>query len=223
MAKRQSIKHLQIDKSQSTVLIVIAVSTVFIVFGLFATKSLITKGLYQRRALHAQREAVDKLKANITAANTLITQYKVFAQNEPNLIGGTTDGNGDKDGDNPRIVLDALPSTYDAPALGSSLEKILTKKNITINTLSVTDDPTASAAKAEANPQPQTVTVQIAGSSTYDGITKLLQEFEHSIRPFDINNLQLGGTDKTLQLTASVNTYYQPAKSLDLSITKDVK
>jgi hypothetical protein len=220
---RKSIKHLQIDKAQTNMLMVIAIATIVVVFGLFATKALVSKGLYQRRALHARKQVVDQLKANVNAANSLFTQYKVFANQDPNVLGGAKDGTASLDGDNPRIILDALPSKYDAPALASSIEKILTDENIKINSLTVTDDPATNTDKPEAKPTSKPIVFSFSGSSTYAGITKLLQTFEKSIRPFDINNLQISGSDKNLQVTANVTTYYQPAKSLDLTATKVVK
>ena len=222
MAKK-SVKHLQIDKDQSRMLIVIVVAVVISVFGLFATKAMVSKGLYQRRALHARKQVVDQLKANVNAANTLFKQYKVFASEDPNVLDGSTSGSGPLDGDNPRIILDSLPSKYDAPALASSIEKILTDENITISALTITDDPAGNSDTPLPNPTAKPILFSFSGSNSYAGITKLLQTFEKSIRPFDINTLDITGTDDNLHVTAGVTTYYQPAKSLDLSATKEVK
>ncbi len=224
MAKT-SIKHLQINKNQTTMLAVIAVSTIFIVFGLFATKAMVSKAMYQNRAISAKRQAASDLKKNLDAAATLITQYKVFAEQEPNILGGSTDPNAkaNSDGANARIVLDALPSLYDAPALATSVEKILTDQNIKISGLNISDDPVGHPDTPDPKPAPQTITFNLSGASSYAGLTKLLQILEHSIRPFNVNSLQLTGTDQSLQLTASVDTYYQPAKSLDMTTTKEVK
>lgn len=222
MAKK-SIKHVQIDKSQATVLGVIAAATFVTIFCLFGVKTLITKGAYQNRALKAQHKAVADLKNNYTQAQSLITQYKVFAAQNPNLLGGAISGSGGNDGDNPRIVLDSLPSKYDAPALGSSIEKILTDQNYKFSSLSITDDPAGNTDDPEEDPQPKTLTFTIAGTSSIDGTTKMLQAFERSIRPFDITNLQISGTDQSLQISATISTQYQPAKALKLSATKEVK
>jgi hypothetical protein len=224
--KKVSIKHVQIDKNQSTILMVIVIATIVVVFSLVATKSMIVKGMYQRRALHARRDVADRLKSNYDAAKTLFAQYQVFADQDPNVIGGaggSQPGNGNLDGDNPRIVLDALPSSYDAPALGSSIEKILLGQKVTINSLTVTDDPTANSDEAQTNPQAKPVTFSFEGTTTFDGGSKLLQDFERSIRPFDLNTLEISGTDNKLKLTVGMTTYYQPAKSLDLKATKEVK
>jgi hypothetical protein len=222
MAKA-SIKHLQIDKDQTTILVVIAITTAVAVFGLFGIKALVSKGLYQKRALHARRDVADKLKSNFSDATTLFTQYKVFAEQQPNLLGGQAKGNGSQDGDNARLVLDSLPSKYDAPALASSIEKVLTDQNFKFTRLSVEDDPAANPDTPETKPTEKTITFTFAGSTTYGGAVKVLQAFERSIRPFDITNLQITGTDQALQITANVNTYYQPAKILNLSPTKEVK
>lgn len=222
-AKKVSVKHIQIDKSQSKMLALVALTVVVAVFGLFGTKALITKGLYQRRALHAQRDVIAQLKSNYDSAQTLFTQYKEFAAEDPNVLQGSISGNGNLDGDNPKIVLDSLPSTYDAPALATSLEKILNSQAVTINSISVVDDPGTNSDQPQAKPQPKAVTFSVSGTTTFDNAQKLLQKFEHSIRPFDLNTLQIGGTDNAMQVDMNMVTYYQPAKSLNLTPTKEVK
>lgn len=223
MAKKTSVKHLQIDKNQSTMLGIIVGAVVITVFSLFATKALVSKGLYQRRALHERRLVVDQLKKNYDAATALFNQYKIFAQQDPNILGGAIDGNGSKNGDNARIVLDALPSSYDAPALATSLEKVLVGRAVSIDTISVTDDPTTNSDIAQANPQAKPITFSFGGTSTYQNSKLLLQDFEHSIRPFDVNTLEISGSDTNLKMTIGMTTYFQPAKSLDLKPTKEVK
>ncbi|MGH9638093.1 MAG: hypothetical protein ACRD72_24920, partial [Candidatus Angelobacter sp.] len=121
-----SVKHVQINKNQSTMLALIAGAVVVVVFGLFATRAMVVKGLYQRKVLHARRDTAATLKSNYTAAQNLVNQYKNFATQDPNILGGSVAGDTFIDGNNPRIILDALPSTYDAPALATSIEKILT-------------------------------------------------------------------------------------------------
>ena len=222
--KKTSIKHIQIDKNQSTMLAVIAGAVVITIFSLFAAKALISKGLYQRRVLSAQHKVVGQLKTNLSAANTLFTQYSsAFAGQDPNFLGGSLNGSGNLDGDNPRLTLDALPSTYDAPALATSLEKIITGRSLTINSITVTDSPTTYPDQPQAVPKPQPVTFQFEATGTFQQAQQLLQDFERSIRPFDLNTLQISGTDQNMQLTVGMTTYYQPAKSLNLKPTMEVK
>jgi hypothetical protein len=221
--KKVSIKHLQIDKNQSSMLAVIAAATVIVVFSLFATKALVTKGLYQKRALHARKDVAAQLKSNYASANTLLKQYKVFADGDPNILGGSKSGNANLDGDNARIVLDALPSTYDAPALASSVEKVLTGKSVTFNSLTVTDNSTSNLDQSQTKPKATPVTFSFEGTTNFAVAQQLLQDFERSIRPFDLNTLELSGTDAKLKLQVGMTTYFQPAKSLDLKATKEVK
>lgn len=221
--KKVSVKHLQIDKNQSAMMGVIVAAVVIVVFSLFATKSMIVKGLYQKRALHARNEVAATLKANVASAQTLFNQYKIFAEQNPNILGGTTTGNTNLDGPNAVIVLDALPSKYDAPALATSVEKVLTGRNVTINSLTVTDDPNSNSDSAQAQPKPKSVVFSFEGTTDFAGATQLLQDFERSIRPFDLNTLEISGSDNKLKLTVDMTTYFQPAKSLDLTATKEVK
>jgi len=204
-------------------LAVIATAVVLVVFSLFATKAIVQKGIYQRHVLHARRDVVNTLKSNYTAAQTLVTQYNVFATQDPNMLGGKIDETDNLDGDNPKIVLDALPSSYDAPALASSVEKILLGKNVTINSIAVTDDPNLSAATSQQNPQPQPIAFSFIGTTTFASGFQLIQDFERSIRPFDVNSIEIDGSDNQLRLTVNMTTYTQPAKSLDLTPTLEVK
>lgn len=222
--KKISVKHIQISKDQSTILAVVVVSVIITIFSLFAAKSLISKGLYQRRVLSAQHKVVNQLNDNITAANTLFTQYsKAFAGQDPNMLGGILKGTGNLDGDNPRLTLDALPSTYDAPALATSLEKIMLGRSMPLSSISVTDNPSAYPNESKAQPQPQPITFQFGTSGSYQQAQQLLKDFERSIRPFDLTTLQISGTDQTMQLTVGMTTYYQPAKSLNLQASMEVK
>jgi len=220
---KTSVKHLQIDKSQSNMLLVIALTVAVVIFCLFAIKTLIAKGLYQRRALHETQLVANQLKANYDSAKTLFAQYKVFADQAPNILNGDKNGDANLDGNNAKIVLDALPSTYDAPALASSLEKILLGRTVTVNSLTVTDDPTTNSDAAQPEPQVKPVTFAFDGTTNYKGASDVLKDFERSIRPFDLNTLEISGSDKNLKVTVTMTTYYQPARSLDLTATKEVK
>lgn len=223
MSEKTSIKHLLIDKANSTMLAVVAVAAFVTVFSLFATKYMIEKANYQRRAINAKHKVLDQVKANITASQSLITQYKVFAKENPNVLGGTIDGKSNLDGDNARVTLDALPSKYDAPALASSIEKLLLGRNVAIGGIDVKDDQSANPDQAQAQPTTMPANFSFEASSSYATIQQLIQDFERSTRPFDITSLEISGTDANLRVKASAITYYQPAKSLKLSVTKEVK
>jgi hypothetical protein len=137
-----SVKHVEINKANNLINIVVGVATIVIVFSLMSAKALVSQSSYQHKAISEKNKAAKQLKANVSAANTLKNQYDVFESANPNIIGGQggdNTGDGPSDGDNARIVLDALPSQYDFPALTSSLEKIVTGVNVSIEGISGTD------------------------------------------------------------------------------------
>jgi hypothetical protein len=219
MALNISIKHIQVNKANNHLAIIVAAAVVVSVFCLVSTKSLLSQANYQRKVISAKHKAADQLKTNVVAANQLINQYKVFKDENPNIvggIGGTNPGDGPLDGDNARIVLDALPSQYDFPALISSLEKVLGADSVSIQGVSGTDlgQPTDSTTGTST---PIDMTFSIDVISSYGGVQKVIADFERSIRPIDINTLELSGTQDTMHVTINATTYYQPATTLSVT------
>jgi hypothetical protein len=191
------------------------------IFCLFSVKALLSQAAYQRKVLHARRVALKQLKSNIEASKQLETQFnQVFEGSDPvNIIGGknTKDTNvSPPDGDNARIVLDALPSKYDFPALITSIAKIVSADNIGQPSVSSTDESKTIDSKPAINPSPKMIQLNVSGTSSYTNVQNLIKDFERSIRPFDITNLQLGGNLSAMTVTAIANSYFQTAKSLDL-------
>jgi hypothetical protein len=221
--KKTSIKHLKIDKDQSTILIITVIATIITVFSLFALKALILKGNYQHRGINAKQSVVKQLQANIESSKKLVSQYSVFADQDPNLLGGSKEGQGARDGNNSRLSLDALPSKYDVPALASSIEKLLNDKNADIKSITIKDDPTANSDEPSPHPGVVAIPFSFQTSANVNGAQLLLQDFEKSIRPFDVSSIDVTGSDASLTVTINGQTYFQPAKNLNLSATKVVK
>ena len=211
-------KKVQVDKAKATILGVVIAASMLSVFALVASKSYLAQANYLNKVAGEKEKAVKQLKANEAAVSTLVASYKSFSDQNPNLLGGVKTGNGDKDGDNARLVLDALPSKYDFPALATSLEKLLT--GYTINTISGSDDniTQSQGENSELVEMPFTVDV----GTDYKGMQALLTTFEKSIRPFQIMNIELNGTNTKLQSTITAKTFYQPEKDLRIT-TKVVK
>lgn len=218
------VKKSQISQDNSRVMAVVAVACVITIFSLISVKSLLGQASHQKKIINARNDAAKQLKADIDVANRLSNTFDVFNSANPNMIGGIADNKstGPLDGDNSRITLDALPSQYDFPALISSLEKILSNDKISNPSISGTDTSATSSNSSSPAPQPVTIPVTVSGTTNYAGVQNLIKDFERSIRPFDITNLQLGGNEASMQFSLSLNTYYQPAKSLDLG-SKEVK
>ena len=220
MAIHVSSKHLQIDKAKSTVAVIIAVTSIVTIFCLVSSKALLSQAAYQRKVLHQRRQAVSQLRTDATQANQLVDNYKqIFQGNNPaNIIGGknTTDPNAiPPDGDNSRVVLDALPTKYDFPALITSVANILTKDGIASPSIGGSDQSTSIDSKPSAKPQPTVIQISIGGNSSYKGVQTLIADLERSIRPFDVTSVQIAGSGSQISISLAVNTYFQPAKEFN--------
>lgn len=218
-----SSKRALIDQANARILIVTSVAIFVLIFCAVATKALISQSAYQSRVISAKRVAVNQLKDDIPAANKLKDSYRAFTSTTQNVLGGNPDGTGPQDGDNAKIVLDALPSSYDFPALATSLEKLLTSQDVQITSITGTDDEINQGTNvSSATPQPVAMPFNISVTSDYEGIQGLVSTFEHSIRPIQIQTMEIAGDQNNLTLVVTAQTFYQPAKSLNIT-TKVVK
>jgi hypothetical protein len=212
-----STKRKLIDRANTTVVVIAGVTAFVFVFSLIATKTLISQAKYQNRVITADHQTLSLLKTDLTSASQLETSYNNFTSTSQNIIGGDPAGNGPNDGNNTKIVLDALPSNYDFPAMITSLETLV-GSSVTLNSISGTDqEATQGSDQSSATPQPVPMPFQISVSSDYASIQSLISEFEHSIRPIQIQSLDISGDQSNLVLNISGQTYYQPAESLNIS------
>jgi Tfp pilus assembly protein PilO len=199
------------------------VAAFILVFTLVAGKSLVSQMNYQNRVIDAKKTALKHLKEDLQARDTLQQSYNSFIAQNPNVLGGDANGTGDKNGDNAKIVLDALPSRYDFPALTTSLEKLINDQNLKIMSINGTDEEATQAANATSpNPQPVAMPFQIQVNGSYQSIKDLTDVMLKSIRPFQIQTLELSGDQSNMIARIAAQTYYQPEKDLNIT-TKVVK
>jgi len=217
---RISTKKIQIDKANSMVVAVVGVSAFLVAFSLVSIKSLLARRSYQAKVISAQEKARDTLTGNINAVNDLKIRYNEFTSRTENIIKGSSVGSGPRDGDNARIILDALPSKYDYPALASSLEKILLDKGYKIDSISGVDqEVTQNGANAAAVQQAVDMPFTVAAVGSYKGMVDLLVTFRKSIRPLYIQKLSFdaGGEVDSVKLSIEGKTYYQPERTLNIT------
>ncbi|HEX7633158.1 MAG TPA: hypothetical protein VF401_02415 [Candidatus Saccharimonadales bacterium] len=219
-----STKRIAISKANAQIVIVVGIAAFISVFCLVATKAVWSNTRYQSKVITQKEKAHHQLQKNLDAFNNLVTSYKAFDSTSTNVIGGTKDGGGDNDGSNSKIILDALPSSYDFPALTSSLEKILQDRQLKATGISGTDDQIAqqtnvSSPSPTAVPMPFTFTVS---NANYSSVQQLVAALQSSIRPMPIDTLDItgGATDMTVSITA--HTFYQPGKTVNIT-SKEVK
>jgi hypothetical protein len=217
-------KRLKIDKANTVLVASIAVSAAVIVFTLVASKTLVSQYNYQNRVIGAKRAADTQLKTDVTAATSLINSYKNFVNTPTNVLGGSSTGSNTNDGNNAQIILDALPDKYDFPGLLSTFYNLLKSTGVTIATVSGSDEEiSAEDTQSSSTATPQVMPIAFSVTGSYSQITTLINTLQSSIRPINIQKLQLAAaTQNELSVTVNVNTYYQPDISFSIG-TEAVK
>lgn len=219
MAKKNiTTKRVAISKANAQMVAIVAAACFISVFCLFAAKAVWSQDTYRAKVIKAKETAHKQLSTNVKTYSQLKQSYEKFDNTTTNAIGGNKDGGGDNDGSNSKIILDALPSTYDFPALASSIEKIMSDRGLKVTGITGTDDQVSQQTNASSN-EPKTVVIPFSftvDSADYGSVQKLVTALEHSIRPIVIDNLSLSGSNSKMTITVSAHTYYQPAKNLNI-------
>lgn len=211
-------KRRLISRANTTMLVVLAITAFVFVFCGVASKTLISQVAYQNRVISVKKKALSTLQSDLSARDTLVASYKTFVSAPDNVLGGSPTGSGLQDGDNARIVLDALPSKYDFPALITSVEKLVTSQGLRIDGISGTDQEVAQSSQIVAgNSQPVAMPFVVTVSGSYDQMKGLVDAFYKSIRPIQILKMDLSGDETSMSATISAQTYYRPEVSLNIS------
>ena len=215
MNEKTSKKHGLISKNNTRMFVILAITGVVISFSLAASITLIKRINYQAKVVNERTKVEKRLKDNLAAVDSLLAAYKNFDEAAESVI-GTADSNS-------KIVLDALPSKYDFPALTTSLENLLVTGGF--SNISITGaDNEANAEQNSTTPVPVEIPFTISAKGSYTNLQTLISNLQRSIRPFKILKLDItasAGADST-SFTITAVTYYQPEKNLDIPL-KEVK
>lgn len=204
---RSSVKHIQIDKANTIILVAATATVAILVFSIMATKMLFSQLGYQNKVIGLRSDANKQLVANINAVKSLETTYSTFEGSSESIL-GTKDKNS-------KIILDALPSKYDYPALVTSLDWLIKQSGCSVVGISG-DDNEVKAEQDSIDPQPVEMPFQIVASGNYAAVQKLIKDMQKSIRPIKIISVSLNGKDSGMQASIKAVTYYQPAKKLGI-------
>lgn len=206
-------KKIQIDKNQTTIFIAVAIAAVITVLALVLSRGLWSRSRYLSKVIDKKEKAVKQLEDNKVAVNDLKRYYDEFDGQQTNLMGGSRLGSGERDGSNGSLILNALPNSYDFPALTSSVEKMLS--GYAIEGIVGVDD-----SVAQSNPKSSGV-IEMPFSfnvnTSYDDLKKLVSSFDKSIRPFSITKMELSGNNSVVKAEIFAKTYYQPNTSLKIT------
>lgn len=206
-----STKHIQIEKASSTAFAAVAIASVLVSFSIVFLNILWGTARYNSKVHTAQEEVRDTLKANLEAVGDLENSYRNLE------IGSDLIKQQPTDKKNSEVVLDALPSKFDYPALVSSINNLAKRSGVKLKSFQGTDTG-EDALQFSTTPAPVEIPLNIQVEGSYDRVKQFLRATELSIRPIHVTSLDISGSDNLLRVSAGINVYYQPA--FDLSLTE---
>jgi hypothetical protein len=213
-----STKRLAISRANAQMVLIIGAASFVTVFCLVASNAVLKQNQYQSRVTASKEKANRDLQDNLETFTELEASYKKFDNSGTNIIGGARSGNTDRDGSNSKIILDALPRTYDFPAVTSSVEKILRDGGFMVTSLGGTDDEIAQQA-VKSSPSPEPITIPFTFTvekATYDSVNKLLLTLDRSVRPIHIDKVSMKGGNTSLEVKVTGHTYFQAGKDVNI-------
>lgn len=215
-------KRALIDKANTVTVIAAGIAAFLVVFSLISAKSFVSQIQYQNKVISAKKDTYKTLEANKQARDSIVKAYNSFSGTSTNIIGGsTTDEIQDNGGDNARLILDALPSKYDFPALTTSLEKLAAKQNVKIQKLSGVDDEVAqSSQQKSASPSAIPIPFNVTVAGDYTQLKIFVEQLEKSIRPIQLQKFSVAVSEGNLEMTIDAQTFYQPEKILEIRKAK---
>lgn len=207
-------KRQQITNANRTMFMWIAGVSAIVGLALVVSIFLVQKIVFGEKVLSQKERTSTILEKNLNAIRGLKDNIAVLNTNE-NLASVRLN-----DTDPPlQSVLDALPASSNATALGSSLQKKLLAGVPGVAIESINIEPVTGADVQSDTNSPSNIkfsfSVSIANTA-YSGLQELLQRIEKSIRPFNITNLTVEGQSSKVTMMAEGVSYYQPAQSLEL-------
>lgn len=201
-------KQHKIQQSSRMIFIAIMFASVVVAFSLVSLKFMYEQWRFNE-ALHAEKEAVrDQLKDNIENAQALKRSFTQLEAAAP-LISS-------QDKQNSSVILDALPSKYDYPALATSIEKLTKLSGVGMESFDGKDEELG-AVDSSTTPAPIEIEFSVSVTGQYKDIQKFMKNIEKSIRPLDVTGMKLMGEEENMKASFDMVTYYQP--TIDLGVT----
>jgi len=216
-------KRTQILKANRNMFLWIAGASALVGFALVASIFLVQKLVFNERVLIEKNNTISVLQANNAVMPELETQVRVLDTNAA-LIKSKA-----KDNDQAiQVILDALPSEANSPALGASLQDVLLASipGLVIDSLQV--DPvegveslaapgvdTGGAVLGTTGTENQ-ITFRFIVSGNQDALKAALVNLERSIRTIDITKLQIESQQTTQVMTVQGRAFFEPAREVTL-------
>lgn len=207
-------KRQQIEVAGRMMFIWVAIAAVAVSFCIATGQYLFTKWDYNNKILSRKSTAAQTLANNIVNAQKLKEEVDNLTANQ-DLASIKTN----PDDPNTKSVLDALPTTFDAAALATSLQQVvLNRSSVSVENISVPPDIDTTGTTGGAPPLkgPQEIKFSFTVTGSYDTIKTLMVDMNRSVRPMKLLSMTLNGSDNNLRAAFDYVTYYQPAQTVSL-------
>lgn len=226
-------KRAQIAKANRTMFIWIALCSAVVGSSLVVSYFLVQKLVYNEKVLFEKNKTVSTLTKNIAMVPELEAQVRVLETNSD-----LASARANEDDQTIQVILDALPSDANSLALGASLQSRLLSgvDGVSIESLQVepvvgvesssgsTDGSAVEeGAAADANGTPTgeegsqyTIAFRFSVNGDQEGLKKILQNLERSIRLIDVRTLRVESQGPQQQMTVAGFAYYEPSVKVEL-------
>jgi hypothetical protein len=215
-------KRQQISRANRMMFLWIAGVSVVVGVSIVLAVFLAQRILFGEKVISEKNKTVSVLQKNLDNVSALRDNIRVLNTND--ALASTKLNNSDTP---VQSVLDALPADANPTALASSLQtKLLTGvPGLTIETINVDSADTTTPAPINALPTVSSLTSNQIGfnfsvstsSTSYDALRQVLEKIEKSIRPFNIQSVDIEGQGTKVVLSAIGMSYYEPAQTIQLT------
>lgn len=194
-------KREKITRANSAVFIAVTIASVMVVFSVISVRFLWNQMGYNDRVIGKKVEARKQIEDNINNLAQLEQQFPELQKRKTN---------------NDKTILHALPPNYDYAALVTSMEYLAQQSGVKLSA-GIGTDQSASAVGPQNVSQPKEITLTLNVQGNYDSVVRYIDSLEKSIRPILVNSMDFSGSNEDLKAAIQAVTYYQPARTLDIS------
>lgn len=213
-------KRSQIAQANKTMFIWIAVASALVGSAIVVSIFLAQKAFFNEKVLAEKQNTISTLDQNNKVAPDLENQIRVLDTNE-----ALASAKANESDQAIQVILDALPSDGNSLALGASLQnKLLAGVSGLSSIQALQVDPivgleslsNANVVDASSSGAQNTITFTFIVKGTQEAIKTVLQNMERSIRQIDVNSIQIETQQDGQVMTVKAQSYYEPAKSIEL-------
>lgn len=200
-------KREKIQNANTTILIIVVVASIIVSFALVFGNFLWKQKSYNDRVYKEKRLARDTLKQNV--ANAKVLQQKFEEIEDSKSLA------------NSQTILDALPGNYNNPEVRSSIEALVRRNSISLESMNSADRE-GSVEEESIDPKPLEIPVTATVVGSYGNIRNFITDLERTIRPMKVQSMTITGSDNDMKVDMTIVTYFQPTQEIGTT-TKEVR